>query len=255
MKTLVTANQKGGVGKTAIVVHLAFDFAERGLKVAVVDLDTQGNASYTLNDSKTGLKASDFFGVNKIDLNSFVKKPEEAGIYLIESDPMLADMEKMSLESAGSNFRNNLSELDKMGFDVCLIDTAPSLGICMATGLIGADYVISPMELEVYSIQGIKKMNAVISNIRQVNNKLKFLGMIPSKVDNRKPRHKRHLEELSQAFPSLMFPVSVGLRDSIADALASGVPVWKIRKTAARKAVKEVRELANLVFTKMEISV
>lgn len=257
MKTLVTANQKGGVGKTAIVVHLAFDFAEKGKKVAVIDLDTQGNASYTLSKYKTGLTSSQFFNQSQINNSAFVnsKLATDGGIYLIESDPLLADMEKMTLDVAGTNFRQNLKTLSDMGFDVCLIDTAPSLGICMATGLVGADFVISPMELEVYSIQGIKKMNAVISNIRQVNSKLQFIGMIPSKVDNRKPRHKRHLEELNKAFPSLMFPVSIGLRDSIADALASGVPVWKIKKTAARKAAKEVRELANLVFSRMEISV
>ena len=52
----------------------------------------------------------------------------------------------------------------------------------------------------------------------------------------------------------MMIPATVGLRSSIADALASGVPVWKIKKTAARKASKEVRALADYVFTKMEIS-
>jgi cellulose biosynthesis protein BcsQ len=48
MKTLVTAIQKGGQGKTFATCHLAFDFQERGLRVAVIDLDTQGNASWTL---------------------------------------------------------------------------------------------------------------------------------------------------------------------------------------------------------------
>ncbi len=51
-----------------------------------------------------------------------------------------------------------------------------------------------------------------------------------------------------------MIPTWVGLRSSIADALASRVPVWKIRKTAARKATQEIRALAAHVFEKMEIT-
>ena len=61
MKTLVVANQKGGVGKTSTLVHLAFDFLERGLKVVVIDLDTQANASYTLQSFRSGLVASELF--------------------------------------------------------------------------------------------------------------------------------------------------------------------------------------------------
>lgn len=71
---------------------------------------------------------------------------------------------------------------------------------------------------------------------RKMNSKLEFIGMVPSKVDGRNPRHVNHLQELQTAYPTLMVPVSVGLRSSIADALASHVPVWKIKKTAARKA-------------------
>jgi chromosome partitioning protein len=78
--------------------------------------------------------------------------------------------------------------------------------------------------------------------------------MVPSKVDARNPRHVRHQVELQAAYPKLMAPASIGLRSSIADALASGVPVWKIRKTAARKATHEVRALAAYVFEKMEIA-
>ena len=97
-------------------------------------------------------------------------------------------------------------------------------------------------------------MVTTVANLRRANPGLQFLGMVPSKVDARNPRHVRHLLELRQAYPQLMIPAPVGLRSSIADALASGVPVWKIRKTAARKAGQEVRALADYVFRKMEIA-
>ncbi len=250
MKTLVTANQKGGVGKTSTLVHLAFDFYERGKKVAVIDLDTQGNASYSLQEFRTGTLASSFFNDEPF---GFVSGEHTSEMVLIESDAALANMETMSLSRSSEYFRAGLAKLEEQGFDICLIDTAPSMGVTMATALISADYVLSPIELEAYSIQGIKKMNLTITNVRKANPKLKFLGMVPSKVDGRNPRHSHHLEQLQKAYPKLMIPVSIGLRSSVADALASGVPVWKIKKTAARKAAKEIRTLADLVFTKMEI--
>ncbi|EAU7918007.1 ParA family protein [Salmonella enterica] len=258
MKTLVTANQKGGVGKTSTLVHLAFDFFERGLRVAVIDLDPQGNASYTLKDFATGLHASKLFGA--VPAGGWTETAPAAGdgqaarLALIESDPVLANAERLSLDDARELFGANIKALANQGFDVCLIDTAPTLGVGLAAALFAADYVLSPIELEAYSIQGIKKMVTTIANVRQKNAKLQFLGMVPSKVDARNPRHVRHQAELLAAYPKMMIPATVGLRSSIADALASGVPVWKIKKTAARKASKEVRALADYVFTKMEIS-
>lgn len=248
-KTVVTANQKGGVGKTSTVVHLAFDFLERGLRVAVIDLDTQGNASYTLRGYRSGITASQMF-----EAGASITVPADAPlIALIESDAKLADLEKRDSGEAWAAFRTNLDALAST-FDVVLVDTAPSLGVAMTAALAAADFVLSPIELEVYSIQGIKKMMAVIGNMRRVNEGLQFLGMMPSKVDGRNPRHQRHLDELQRAYPQLMIPATIGLRSSIADALAAGVPVWKIQKTAARKATKEVRAMAAFVFSKLEIN-
>ena len=57
-------------------------------------------------------------------------------------------------------------------------------------------------------------MVTAIANVRQANPKLQFLGMVPSKVDARNPRHGRHLQELEAAYPQLMIPERVGLRSS-----------------------------------------
>lgn len=246
MKVLVTANQKGGVGKTTTVVHLAFDFLERGLRVVVIDLDTQGNASYSLNNFASGTPASAFF------TNSIISIDAEKSLTLFSADAKLANLDKMGLQEAGSAFRKSIDQL-RGKVDVVLVDTAPSLGISMAAALLAADHVLSPIELEVFSLQGIKQMLTTIANLRQANKKLKFLGMVPSRVDSRNPRHRRHLKEIRKSYPNHVLPVSIGLRSSIADALSQGVPVWQVKKTAARAAAKEVRELANIVFKKMEL--
>jgi chromosome partitioning protein len=255
MKTLVVAQQKGGVGKTSSLVHLAFDFFERGLRVAVIDLDTQGNASFTLQDFNSGYLASQMFDMDGDSLKQwFCDLPDGPLMRLVASDAVLANMEKRSLTDTAAVFKKNIQALDDCGFDVVLIDTAPALGVSLAAALYAADCVLSPIELEAYSIQGIKKMFMTIANVRKLNTKLKFLGMVPSKVDARNPRHVRHLSELRAAYPQLMLPTGIGLRSSIADALASGVPVWKIKKTAARKASQEVRALAAHVYELMEIT-
>ena len=249
MKTLVIANQKGGVGKTSTLVHLAFDFAERGLQVAVIDLDAQGNASFTLGEHKSEIVASSLFADEELaDLDAI------DGIAAITADGRLADLEKLPLAAAGEAFRASIKAIEEQGYDVCLIDTAPSLGTAMASALLAADYVASPVELEAYSLQGIKKMVTTIANVRRGNPKLRFLGMVPSKVDGRNPRHARHLAELSKAYPDLIMPTPIGYRSSIADALASHCPVWSIRKTSARKAAQEVRAMTQYIHDKMEIA-
>lgn len=252
MKVLVTANQKGGVGKTSTLVHLAFDFSERGKRVAVIDLDTQGNASFTLKQFVSGIQANEMWG--SIEPERFTTMSEGA-ISLIESDIQLANVEKLNLPEMVKQFRHNLQLLANSGFDVCLIDTAPTVNNSLIVALASADFVVCPIELEVYSILGIKKMLTTFTQVkRKMNSKLEFIGMVPSKVDGRNPRHVSHLQELQIAYPGLMVPVTVGLRSSIADALASHVPVWKIKKTAARKATQEMRALANHVYNKMGVA-
>ena len=213
MKTLVVAQQKGGVGKTSSVVHLAFDFLERGLRVAVIDLDTQANASFTLAQYKIEARASGFFGPVPADgwRGAAAADGDGARLALIEADPELANAVFLPLDKAKQNLKANLKALAGQGFDVCLIDTAPGLGVALVAALYAADCVLSPIELEAYSIQGIKMMLTTIMNVRKENAGLQFLGMVPSKVDARNPRHVRHQVELQAAYPKLMAPASIGL--------------------------------------------
>ncbi|MFY3552486.1 MULTISPECIES: ParA family protein [Achromobacter] len=247
MKILAVAQQKGGVGKTTTAANTAFEAAEAGARVLVIDLDT-GDLSKTLARFRLAIPASALF----LDDVPTVLMPE-SDISLIAADQLLANLIYMPLETALRNFRANLSTFAQQGYDLCVIDTAPGVSIALAAALHAADAVISPVEMEDYSIEGIKKMMRVILNARQRNPKLKFLGLLPSMVDRRNPRQVRHLEEVRAAHEKLLAPVTIGLRSSVAEALASGEPVWKSKKTSARAAGAEMRALGQYIRTKMGV--
>ena len=213
----------------------------------VVDLDS-GDISKTMARFKLEIPASALF------LDSTPVAPtHDSSISLIAADQLLANLIYMPLETALRNFRVNLSAFAEQGYDLCVIDTAPGVSIALAAALHAADAVISPVEMEEYSIEGIKKMMRVILNARQRNPRLQFLGLLPSMVDRRNPRQVRHLAEVRATHEKLLAPVTIGLRSSVAEAQSIGEPVWKSKKTTARAAGAEMRALGQYIRAKMGV--
>jgi chromosome partitioning protein len=254
MKVLVIAIQKGGQGKTALTCHLAFHFAERGLRVLVIDLDMQANASFTLADHASGVSASRLFKGSVEEIRGAFAEELGAGISLIEADPELADLETLDPIEATFSLREKLDALREK-FDICVVDTPPSTGKVMIAGVANADYMASPIQLEAYSLMGLETMANTVSNLRGMNPGLSFLGFVANMVDSRRPRHRNNLAALREQFPDQVMPIQIGLRDSISEALGERQPVWRIKRTAARVASKEVRAVADYIGGQMEIAV
>lgn len=254
MKIGAVAQQKGGDGKSTTIVHLAFDFLERGLRVGVIDLDPQQNSTSTLRKFASDYTASKMFEPDSGDRlhAAFASLPEGPLVSLIAADDEMADVNKLPFKQIAGNFKANVQALSRY-FDVVLIDTAPSLNASLASALFAADFVLSPIQMQKYSIDGIRKLLTVIGNMRKMNPKLQFLGMLPNMVDGRDPMQMRNLAALKAKYEQLMIPIEIHRRGSIADAMATGVPVWKIKKTTARPAAQEVRAVAAHVYEKMEI--
>lgn len=251
MKIITVSNQKGGVGKTATVVNLAgYLSREHNCSVLVMDLDTQGNASWSLSENLLDITAGDVL-LKDCDVSQFgslISKNSRSGISVIEADASLADIDSYDIKAIVTRMTAFLSEVGDMGVDIVLIDTPPSLGKALTSALLVSDYVICPIELEAYSLQGVGKLQNVISNIRKYNKNLHVLGLLPSMVDNRNKRHREQLALISDSYPSLVIKHSIGLRSSIADALSEKIFLGDIKKSSARKAKQEFSELASWIF-------
>ncbi|HHT7857088.1 ParA family protein [Pasteurella multocida] len=247
MKVFTIANQKGGVGKTSFATHFAFYLIEKGMKGVFIDLDTQVNASYTLGKTfPTKQYAHTLFSENpNIELS-------ESGLTLLAGSNELSEIyNNTSVNEVALKFYNSVNQLKDKGIDFCIIDTAPSLNSSLVAALVVSDYVICPIEPEKYALQGIGKMINLITNVKKQNTKLEFLGILISKINRRSPRHIKHNNELLENYPDSVLPQSIGLRDSIAEAVDIGIPVWKIKKTAARAASKEIRSVIEYILSKV----
>ena len=248
MKTLVVANQKGGVGKTTLLVHMAHYAAEAGNRVLVIDLDPQCNTTSSLEAFASDIVASALFGPRSIDLK---QKPENR-ITLIGADSALLNVDRARLDATQAFVDRVRHFADSAQFDLCLIDTAPALGLRMVAAVTAATYVISPIELEAYSTDGIASMLRTIYGIRQkLNPGLQFLGMLPSRVNTHSPAQKLNLVELLKSYSDLVVRMAVTQRTSTGESASAKKPVWAIRKTSARDAGQEMKAVLAHIIEKM----
>jgi chromosome partitioning protein len=141
---------------------------------------------------------------------------------------------------------------DSARFDLCLIDTAPSLGLRLVAAVAAANYVISPIELQTYSIDGIAAMLKTIYGIRQkLNPGLQFLGMLPSRVNAHSQAQKANLVALLKSYPHLVVRRAITLRTSTGEAASEKKPVWALRKSSAREAGQEMKGVLAHIIEKM----
>jgi len=247
MKTIVINNQKGGVGKTTLAVHLAWFMAEADRRVLVIDVDAQSNASDTLRHYAGSTLAADLF---KPGMR--VVPREDEGLTLAPADSSLTDLDR-SNAAAITALQENLAIASDQ-FDACVIDTPPSLGLRSVSCLVAASHVLAPIYLEDYSIKGVKGLMQTVIGVqrRYGRQDTKFLGLLPSNFNTKSPRQRTHLEQLLREAGKYVFPGQIVARDGYAEAVAERLPVWKLKRRSAQEAGREIREVLAKIVAQMD---
>ena len=236
MKTVVLTNQKGGVAKTTTAYALATGLHNKGYKVLIIDADPQGNLTYTsgVDDTSTNNLYDVFKGVCGVsdgtDHDALKSVKLGLDILSIGLAGTAADMELASRTAREYMLKEAIQGLSDK-YDFCVIDTAPTLGLLTLNALTAADYVIIPMNIEVYSLQGMEQLAGFIQNVKKyTNSDLKVSGLLLTKYNERL--------NLTQALK--------GNVETAAEIMNTVVYDSKIRESVA---VKETQLLRSDIYT------
>ncbi|WP_087006642.1 ParA family protein [Gulosibacter sp. 10] len=211
-RVLAVSNQKGGVGKTTTTVNLAAALATFGLRVLVIDLDPQGNASTALNIDHRGDAIGSYeVLLEDIPLSEVIQPCTEVpNLFCSPATLNLAgtDVELVPLENRETRLRSALeSFLDEQEtagkrFDYIFIDCPPALGLLTVNALVAATEVLIPIQSEYYALEGITQLRDTIEQMRgYLNPDLVVSTILLTMYDRRTNLSREVAESVREFFP------------------------------------------------------
>lgn len=180
---ITITNQKGGAGKTTTAAALAAGLALKGYKILSIDLDAQGNLTYTAGAKMDGATA---LGVLTGEVKAEEAIQHTASGDIIAANKALAGADAF-IADTGKEYR--LKEaLDgvQRQYDYIIIDTPPALGILTINALTACDSVIIPAQADIYSLQGIEQLAETMKPVKKYcNPSLSIEGILLTRYNPR----------------------------------------------------------------------
>ncbi len=241
MRIVTLSNNKGGSGKTTTTVSLAAAFAERGLRVLVVDLDPQGSATEWLGgrDSPLGLVE---FSAGGIRVSELVRPSTARGIDLVPTSPSLVPSGEKTENDAGLAIVRAFSRLPDY-WDVVLVDTPPTLGYLSLAPLVASDHIVIPCEAHALALPGVASVIASIERARrQINTRLELLGIVACRV-NATIHTREVVAQLRAQFGAAVLEHAVRESIRITEAPALRMPITAYAPTSP--VANDYREVAG----------
>jgi len=248
---MTIANQKGGVGKTTSAVNLAASLSQHGLRVLVVDLDPQGNASTALDvDHHVGQDSVYNALVEERPLSEIVTEVAGMpGLFCVPAtiDLAGAEIELVPMVARESRLSRSIEQLDVSNLDYVLIDCPPSLGLLTVNALVAAAEVLIPIQCEYYALEGLEQLLRTVELVRaHLNAGLRITTILLTMYDGRTRLATQVAEDVRSHFGDVVLQTIIprSVRVSEAPSYGQSVITYDPASSGAIAYAEAARELA-----------
>ena len=252
----------GGVGKSTLATHLAWELGERKYKTAVIDLDPQrsldvfcGLSEVDVDSSTVNLLSKDFKG----DWN-IVSAWEKSKVEICQGHPALADIANdLVIRKRGEYVLADRLKKYPLSHDVVILDCPATLGMLNVNAIAAATHLLVPLQLEMKAIAGSAELvewSITTSEELQLEPRPPILGFVPSMYNDAIAMHRQYLKQLPEIAQELgikLYP-EIRVSNEFKNASAHGLPLQKYRpRHPACKDFKTiVDDLVKLIKTNKE---
>lgn len=242
-KIIAIVNNKGGVGKTTTTAILGEAMARKGLKVLMIDMDSQGNLSQIFSISTESGQVADSMLDNKVPLP--IQQINE-NLFVVASDLELQKVESVLLTAPSNQLRLKaaLSTTATVGFDFILIDCPPSLGLLTMNAINASNSCLITVQPESSAVVGLNSIFDVIEDVNVYSGAaIKVEGIVFTMVKNNSVHtaFKELVRETYLNFKVFNTEIKESVDVSKAQAIRREMFVYKSNSTVG----KAYEELAN----------
>lgn len=233
VRIIAIMNQKGGVGKTTTTVNLGHALAQAGKKVAVMDLDPQGQVATSLgfDNNQPGLDTVLLDGVALDE----VKIHARDNLDLVVAGMRLNEFEHTSQGGIqrGHRLREALQQSSLQQYDFVLIDCPPSSGLLGVNAMFASGELLIPVSGDYLSLQGLSRMIQILKRAEELAGHRIRLWLVSTRMQMRRKLTEEVRNRILKYFPGRVFYTPVRENVALAECPSFGKTIFDYRKRSS----------------------